>query len=131
MQSIIPFIFVDNASEAIKLYEKAFHARVYGMSYLHEYEDVEDKTLIAQSTLIIYGDHLFIGDAYEQPNPISERSTIVIQVPTVEDVNRSFNVLKEGGHVYYEPAKLPWSDLGYSLKDSFGVVWMIYVVEQQ
>ena len=128
MQSIIPFIFVDKASEAIKLYEKAFHATLYDISYLHEYEEVEDTSLIAQSTLIIYGNHLFIGDAFQQPDPISDRSTIVIQVPSIDDVTHSFNILKEQGQVYYAPVELPWSKLGYSLKDAFGVVWMIYVV---
>lgn len=80
--------------------------------------------------LSIEGSPLFINDAHEQPESEQSRFTVNVEVDSKDKVNKAYRVLKENAiHIYYEPTDLGWSDFGFSLKDQFGVIWMVYVVE--
>lgn len=129
MNRVFPFLSVDGAKAAIELYKQAFDARIVGdiTTYEEFYPDDPDKNHIAHATLQIEGSPLFIGDAKDQPYKEQVRITVNVELSTKEKVQHSFNVLsKEAFHVYYEPCHVGWSDLGYSLRDKFGILWMVY-----
>lgn len=130
MNRVIPFLSVDGAKEAIQLYERAFDAKVVGDSTTYDafFPDHPDKDKIAQVTLSIEQSPLFLCDAKDQPYKEQDRITISIEHATIEQVQTSFDVLQETAkEVFYPPTNLGWSDLGYSLRDEFGILWMVYV----
>lgn len=132
MSRVFPFISVNNAREAIELYKQAFHLEEIGKPtfYSEFYKEPSIANKIAHMALSIEGCPLFINDAHEQPDSDQSRFTINVEVSTVDKVYQAFNALKESAtNIYYEPTKLGWSDIGFSLKDQFGVIWMVYVVE--
>ena len=132
MSRVFPFISVDNARKAIDVYKQAFVTEEIGMPtyYKEFYDDPSIANKIAHMTLSIEGSPLFINDAHEQPDIEQSRFTVNVEVESKDKVDKAFRVLKKDAkHVYYEPTDLGWSDLGFSLKDQFGVIWMVYVVE--
>lgn len=132
MNRVFPFISVDNAADAIELYKRAFGAKEIGdrTFYREFYDDPTIKNKIAHVTLSIEDSPLFINDAYEQPNTDQSRFTVNVELSTNDKVVHAFHVLRETAQtIFYEPMNLGWSELGFSLKDAFGVLWMVYVRE--
>ncbi|QMS85303.1 VOC family protein [Candidatus Xianfuyuplasma coldseepsis] len=129
MSRVFPFISVDGAKDAIELYKQAFNAEVVGeiTTYEEFFPDHPDKDNIAHAALSIGGSPLFIGDAKDQPYKDQVRVTVNVELPTIESVQKSFSVLqKEAREVFYEPCDVGWSELGYSLRDQYGILWMVY-----
>jgi uncharacterized glyoxalase superfamily protein PhnB len=132
MSRVFPFISVDDAQSAITIYKQAFKVEEIGSPtyYSEFYDDPSIANKIAHMALSIEGSPLFINDAHEQPDAEQSRFTVNVEVDSKDKVKKAFRVLKEvAKHIYYEPTDLGWSDLGFSLKDQFGVIWMVYVVE--
>ena len=132
MSRVFPFISVDDAQAAISLYKQAFTVKEIGTPtyYSEFYDDPSIANKIAHMALSIEGSPLFINDAHEQPESDQSRFTVNVEVDSKDKVNKAFHTLKEDAkYIYYEPTDLGWSDLGFSLKDQFGVIWMVYVVE--
>jgi PhnB protein len=55
--------------------------------------------------------------------------SLVLTVPTVADVDRTFAALAEGGTITMPPCQTFWSERYGMLKDRFGVSWMVMVAE--
>lgn len=129
MSKIFPFISVDNARKAIMLYKHAFHARDVGEITL--YKDMIENSYddgIAHAALAIDDAMLFINDARDQPDVDQLRFTINVELQSQEKIMHAYDVLKhDAKNIYYQPMALGWSDLGFSLKDQFGVIWLIYL----
>lgn len=133
MSRLFPFISVDGAQTAIELYKQAFNVEEIGKPtfYTEFFDDPTIANKIAHMAISIEGSPLFINDAHEQPDSDQSRFTINVEVSSRDKVHKAFNKLKETSkHIYYEPKKLDWSDVGFSLKDQFGVIWMVYVVKE-
>lgn len=129
MSRVFPFVSVDGAKEAIILYKEAFDASIVGeiTTYEEFFPEDPDKDKIAHATLSIDGSPFFIGDAKDQPDKEQVRITVNVELSTIEKVQHSFDVLQQDARqVYYEPCDVGWSALGYSLRDQFGVLWMVY-----
>jgi len=132
MSRVFPFISVDDSQSAISLYKRAFIVEEIGSPtyYSEFYDDPLIANKIAHMALSFEGSPLFINDAHEQPDVEQSRFTVNVEVESKDKVKKAFHALKEDAkHIYYEPTDLGWSDLGFSLKDQFGVIWMVYVVE--
>lgn len=132
MSRVFPFISLDDAQSAISLYKQAFIVEEIGSPtyYSEFYDDPSIANKITHMALSIEGSPLFINDAHEQPDNEQSRFTVNVEVESKDKVDKAFRVLKKDAkNIYYEPTDLGWSDLGFSLKDQFGVIWMVYVVE--
>lgn len=75
----------------------------------------KDQMLMATDTLESLGQKLVIGN----------NVYISIHPETKEEANRIFNALSAGGTVEMPIADQPWGDYYGSLKDKFGIQWMV------
>jgi uncharacterized glyoxalase superfamily protein PhnB len=133
MSRVFPFISVDDARKAIEIYKQAFTTEEIGMPtyYKEFYDDPSIANKIAHMALSIEGSPLFINDAHEQPDSEQTRFTVNVEVASIDKVYKAFDALKKNAkNIFYKPTNLGWSDLGFSLKDQFGVIWMVYIVEK-
>ena len=60
-------------------------------------------------------------EGYERPKGVS----LSLNVQTVEEAERVFEKLSEGGEVRYPIAKTFWSERFGMVVDRFGIPWMI------
>ena len=129
MNRIFPFILVEDAKKAIEVYINAFHAALLGdITYYKEWDDqapYPDK--IVHAALRIEDSQMFIADAINEREDQQERFTVNIELSSKEAVLQAFEVLKENAiKLYYQPQDVGWSELGFSLKDQFNVLFLIY-----
>lgn len=132
MSRVFPFVSVDGAKDAIELYKNAFDAKIVGeiTTYGEWAPEMADKDMIAHAALDIDGSPMFIGDAVDQPYKEQSRVTVNIEIPTLEKVKSSFAVLKKDAmKIFYEPKNVGWSELGYCVRDKYGIIWMAYYRE--
>ena len=129
MSRVFPFISVDGAMQAIELYKKAFKAKIVGeiTTYGEWAPEMADKDKIAHAALSIFESPIFIGDAIDQPYKEQGRVTVNVEVPSLEEVRSSFEELKKDAmKIFYEPRDVGWSELGYCVRDKYGIIWMAY-----
>ena len=129
MNRIFPFILVEDAKEAIDFYIKAFNAKLLGdITYYKEWDDqAQYPDKIVHAALRIEDSQMFIADAINEREDQQERFTVNIELSSKEAVLQAFEVLKENAiKLYYQPQDVGWSELGFSLKDQFKVLFLIY-----
>lgn len=127
--------FAGNAEEAFNFYKSVFGGEfssvvrfkdmpMEGVSISPEDENKmmhiglpinKDQTLMASDTL----------ESMEQKLVIGNNVYISVHPESKEDADRIFNALAEGGIVEMPIADQMWGDYDGSLKDTFGVQWMI------
>jgi len=127
--------FAGNAEEAFDFYKKIFGGEfssavrfkdfpVEGVTVPKEDEDkmmhislpiTDEAVLMASDTVEAFGQKLVQGNnVYISLHPTSK-----------EEADRLFNALSEGGEVEMPIADQSWGDYYGSLKDRFGVQWMV------
>ena len=75
---------------------------------------------------------MFIADAIDEREDQQERFTVNIELSSKEAVLQAFEVLKENAiKLYYQPQDVGWSELGFSLKDQFIVLFLVYYRPQK
>ena len=114
-----PYLYFNgNCTEAIALYEKAFHVQAEVMPH----EDTEN--LVGHAAFAIGGDSINRCDA-EHPVQIGDNMMITIHFdePELAVAKAAFNTLKEGGQVIMELEENAWSKCFGILVDPFGVKW--------
>lgn len=136
MTRLHPYLnFAGNAEEAFNFYRSVFGGEfsslvrfkdfpIEGVTVPKEDEDKimhiglpvgEDEMLMASDTLKSLGQELVPGNnVYISVHPASR-----------EEADRIFNALSEGGDVEMPIADQAWGDYYGSLKDRFGVMWMV------
>ena len=133
--------FKRNTEEAFKFYRSVFGTEFsgHGIIRMGEVPDQEgqhsisgeDKSLVMHVALPTLGGHLLMGsDAPESMGfEVSMGNNVYIHLEpdSREEANRLFNALSEGGRVEMEMQEMFWGDYFGSLKDRFGVMWMINV----
>lgn len=89
----------------------------------------EDKNLVMHVALPILGDHLLMGtDAPESMGfKVIQGNNVYISLgpDTRAETDRLFNALAEGGKVEMALAEQFWGDYYGSLRDRYGVQWML------
>src|SRR5690554_2203021 len=130
--------FNGETEEAFNFYKSVFKGEFMGG--IMRFSDVppdenmpplaeEDKNRVMHVTLQLPGGNLLMGsdiftgtgDKFIKGNNIY----INVSPDSREETDRIFNALKEGGKVEMEMQDMFWGDYFGSLKDKFGVLWML------
>ncbi len=129
---INPYLYFNgNASEAIALYEKAFG----GKAIVAKFKDAPhfDKAYtvpagteeyVMHARLNLGGEAIMFCDTPQISSP-GEQVQLMIMFDSIDLLQKAFGVLKEGGTVTMEPQKTFWSECFGSVKDKFGVCWLL------
>lgn len=127
------FNFNGNCEQAIRLYEKAFNAKV---ECLLRYSDAKtadyDKKLTKKQSNFVYHSEVYIGnqrimmadniDIDFQP---SRALSLTVTMETKSDVLKVFEVLKDGSEIITPIHSTTYSSCICSLVDKFGFRWVI------
>ncbi|HLP43831.1 MAG TPA: VOC family protein [Candidatus Nanoarchaeia archaeon] len=95
----------------------------------------EDKNLVMHVTLPITGGHMLMGtDAPESMGfkvNIGNNVYINLEPDTRVEADRLFAALSDGGTIEMKMQEMFWGDYFGSLKDKYGVQWMINCSEKK
>ena len=127
------FHFNGKCEQAIRLYEKAFNAKV---ECLLRYSDANkedyDKKLTEEQSNFIYHSEVYIGnqrimlaDVMDIAFKPSYALSLTVTLESKEEVIQAFNILKEGGEIIYPLHSTTYSSCTCSLVDKFGFRWII------
>lgn len=131
MGKVIPFISVENAQEAIALYQDVFGATVQGeITMLDQVPGMEKSVYqgkIGHCSLQIGETILFINDVIEEyPLTPGDRIQMVYNFDDEKSLRVAFEKLSKQGKIIEELQKVFWGGLIGTIKDQFGVTWQIY-----
>lgn len=142
--TIDPYLFFDgDCAEAVRLYQRVLGAEIETlMPYKDAPGDASDQhegcasgdgtppseewsERIMHASLLLDGQRLMASDCppgmYEKPAGVA----IAVNLPTVEEVERVFGELSEGGQVTMPLGETFWSPRFGMLTDRFGIAWMV------
>jgi PhnB protein len=136
--SVEPYLFFEGrCDEAIEFYKKALGAQVRMVMRYKESPDPpppgmvppgsEDKVMHASFT--VEGTTIMMSDGGVSGRPNFQGFSLAVNVKRLEDTDRYFNALAEGGKVQMPLGKTFWSPRFGMVADRFGVQWMIGVAE--
>lgn len=109
-------------AEAIALYQKAFDLKIDWQGI------VEDTGSIYHTEARIGNQRIRLSDGGIERNTIQTDSLfLAIVFDTVEEMERTFDVLKVGGIVIQQPHKPDFATYMGELKDKFGFKWFLMV----
>ncbi|MFO7173104.1 MAG: VOC family protein [Bacillota bacterium] len=134
-----PYIVLNgNAREAIAFYQQALDAQVVGIMTLGEmpgadqYVPAEAKERVMHAHLKVGDADLMFSDTFPgQPYQVGNQVTIALHTSSVEEAQRIFAALAEGGRVEVPLQKTDWSPAYGSLVDRFGVPWQINTAAEE
>lgn len=111
-----------HCKEAIELYKKAFDLEV-------DWQGKDEETNRIYHTEARIGDQrIRLSDGGAEREEIQADSLFLAVVfDTVADVERVFNILKEGGTIIEAPHKPEFVTCMSALKDKFGFKWFLMV----
>lgn len=127
-------LFNRNCEEALKVYEKAFGAKVAGMQ---KYKDIpnpgfpveeKDLELVLHSQIVIDGTEIMCADSGQgQPLVSGNNMYITLTTGNEEMIKQAWDILKDGGNIYLELSPTFFAKLHGHLQDKFGINWMFTV----
>ena len=130
-------IFNGNCVEAIKLYEKAFGTKANYCQYKDAPPNVDysiqsgTEDLVMHCVLPIGNSTIYLADTTpDQPAAFSNGSFACVELDSAEDVKAAFEVLKDGGKVFFEAQETFWNNCYAELEDRFGLKWSIMIEEE-
>ncbi len=125
--------------EAIRLYEKAFGAKVQFM--LRYAEAVrrdfaaplteEQKKLIYHAEMLIGGQRIFFSDIIEFDLAKGNSLFLAITFDDAASVKQAYEVLKEGGMILIPMKSTTYSSCFVSLVDKFGFRWALFTEQTE
>lgn len=128
-------MFEGRGDEAIAFYQKALGAELIMRMRVKESPDPhppgmlppgsEDKILHA--SLRIGSTEVSLSDGMCAGSPTFQGISLSLTVDTVEEADRFFGALAEGGNVHMPLSETFFSPRFGMLADRFGVSWMVYV----
>ncbi len=136
--SITPYLFFSGrCEEALAFYGTVLGAQV---TYMMRHSDNPTGTASAllapgfenkvmHATFTIGGHTLMASDGCDGNTPFSGFS-LALSLPTIEETERVFNALAEGGSVQMPLTKTFWSPNFGMLTDRFGLEWKVSVEHQ-
>ena len=127
MSNCNAYIFFDgNCAEAMQFYEKTLG----GSLRMVKGSDMPNGSgdAIMHAHLALNGGGVLMGSDWMDPaNPFPGRHgyRVFVAFPTIEEAQRVFNALAEGGSVHMPFAKTFWSEGFGMVNDRFGTPWMV------
>lgn len=128
-------MFDRNCSQALDAYEEAFGACVRS---IRRYGDMparpgfsisqEDQGLILNACIEIDGAELMCADM-SGPCACGNNQYVSVVLDDPKRAQRIWDVLRQGGDIFMELAPSFFADLHGSLRDRFGICWMLTVRE--
>ena len=135
MALINPHInFNGNAEEAFTFYKSVFGGEFAKVMRFKDLSDPEFPISSAEEHKIMHialpiGKNILMGnDVPEfmgQANENENRSKIAISAESLEEAEKLFNGLSEGGIVEMPLAESPWGSHFGMFRDKFGIEWMV------
>jgi PhnB protein len=126
--------FNGRCEEAIEFYRRALGAEVTG---IHRFKDAPpdpqmcaaaaDK--IMHATLRIGENTLMASDGHCTGSPSFQGFSLAINTPNLDEAEKVFTALSDGGQVQMPLAKTFFSPGFGMLSDRFGVNWMVHVTQ--
>lgn len=133
---IQPYLFFEGrCEEALEFYRKALGAEV---QMLMRYKDSPDKSgcgpvppeKIMHASFRIGETVLMASDGRCEGNPNFQGFGLSLSALDPADASRLFNALNDGGQVIMPLGKTFFSPSFGMVRDRFGVVWMVIVMQQ-
>jgi len=120
---VIPTMhFGGRCIEAIELYKKAFDLKI-------DWQGKDEKTnLILHTEAHIGEQRIRLSDGGREREKIQVDSLFLAVVfDTVAEVEKTFDILKEGGTIIQSPYKTDFAACMSEVKDKFGFKWFLMV----
>jgi PhnB protein len=135
MATINPYInFNGNAEEAFNFYKSVFGGEFETLVRMKDLESAEfpipseDTDKIMRIVLPIGGNTLIANDVPTSLGPVSEnenRSKISVSVDSLEEANKIFAGLSEGGSIEMPLSESPWHTHFAMFRDKYGIEWTV------
>lgn len=131
---INPYIILDgHTREAIQFYEKALGAELLGVMSFGDMPEnpefpipEEAKDRVTHAMIRVGETDMMFSDTFPgQPHEIGNHVTICIVAESVDESNRIFDALSEGGQVEMPMQETFWSPAYGIVKDRFGVTFQV------
>ena len=131
MKMIPTLNFGGNCREAIQMYEKAFEGKITClltykeandpayMSLLHE----EQKDYIYHGELMFGNERIIMSDHVDIEFQTCYSNFLTIMYDTKEQVQRAYEIMKEGSNTIYQMEATPYSSCRVVFVDKFGIRW--------
>lgn len=125
--------FGGNCREAIQMYAKAFEGRItcivsYGEAndpaYMPLLND-EQKDYVYHAELALGNQRIIMSDHADIEFNVCYSNFLTIMYDTKEEVQKAYEIMKEGSRTIYELAATPYSSCRVVFVDKFGIRWGI------
>ena len=125
--------FGGNCREAIQMYEKAFGGKITCLMTYREANDTkylpllneEQKDYIYHAELILDNQRIIMSDHADIDFQVCYSNFLTIIYDTKEEVQRAYEMMKEGSKTIYEMEATPYSSCRVVFVDKFGIRWGI------
>ncbi len=125
--------FGGNCREAIRLYEKAFEGKVTCLLTYREANDPaympllneEQKDYIYHAELVLGNQRIIMSDHVDIDFTVCYSNFLTIMHDTKEEVQRAYEIMKEGSKTIYEMEATPYSSCRVVFVDKYGIRWGI------
>ncbi len=125
-------VFNGNCREAVEFYADVFNTeKPQFMTFGESPSDPnyplpeEAKDKIMHTRLSILGSNVMFSDDFNGSVTFGNNINLAVVSEDEELIRNSFNKLKEGGHVSMELQETFWSKCYGSVRDKFGVEWLL------
>ncbi|MGD9143596.1 MAG: VOC family protein [Dehalococcoidia bacterium] len=120
---LVPSLFFNGkCEEAIEQYKRAFGADV---AVIQPFPEEENNKGIMYSEIYLHGQRMMLSDMGGNEPP-----GFVIVFDNLDDMMKSWEIMKEGGEVRFPPQKTEASICEAILRDRFGITWGMMVDEE-
>ncbi len=126
---VTPYLFFNgNCQEALSFYHGIFGGKLHLMTYGEQIGPgcplaTKDKIMHGAVTV---GDFLLMAsDAFDAAPTKGTTVRLSLNCQSLEDIERIYTKLVEGGVVCHALQDMPWGDRFGTLEDKFGMEWML------
>jgi PhnB protein len=120
---LVPSLFFNGkCEEAIEQYKRAFGAEV---AVIQPFPEEENNKGIMYSEIYMHGQRVMLSDMGGEEPP-----GFVMVFDNLDDMMKSWEIMKEGGEVRFAPQKTEASICEAILRDRFGITWGMMVDEE-
>ncbi len=133
MQIVPTLNFGGNCREAIHMYARGFQGSIsclitYGEANDPAYNPLlkeDQKDFIYHSELILGGQRIILADHVDMEFQTCYSNFLTVMFDTKEEVQRAYEVMKEGSQTIYPMEATPYSSCRVVFVDKFGIRWGI------